>query len=190
MFCIFIYITTIDFIRSQQADHLLVDIDHNPVLSSNRVRKAGCRGCSWRSRSCAAVFIGGEFTVRSGSALAVQIRCFADNHRPVCRCGRHEHAGACDLDYRGRPRWNPILHSANVIGSNIFNSLLVLPVSGLIAQIPIPTGGVGDLVASWVLAAALIPIFFFRQAHFGRAAGVVFVAAYFGYAAYRILGPT
>ena len=75
----------------------------------------------------------------------------------------------------------------NVIGSNIFNSLMVLPASGAIAQVPVPPGGVSDLIVSWLLAAALIPIFFFGKAYLGRIAGAIFLLAYFGYAAARIL---
>ena len=76
----------------------------------------------------------------------------------------------------------------NVIGSNLFNSLLVLPVSGLIGSIPIPEGGVGDLIMSWLLAAILIPIFFIGNARLGRLAGVLFVVGYFAYAGYRVFG--
>ena len=76
----------------------------------------------------------------------------------------------------------------NVIGSNIFNSLLVLPTSGLISQIPVPTGGVVDLAMSWLLAAVLIPIFFIGKAQLGRVAGSMFLLAYCSYAAFRILG--
>ena len=75
----------------------------------------------------------------------------------------------------------------NVIGSNLFNSLMVLPVSGAVAQIPVPDGGVGDLVLSWLLAAALIPIFFYGKAYLGRISGGAFVAVYVGYAFYRIM---
>ena len=76
----------------------------------------------------------------------------------------------------------------NVIGSNLFNSLLVLPVSGLIGNIPIPEGGVGDLIMSWLLAAILIPIFFIGKANLGRLAGALFVVGYFAYAGYRVFG--
>ena len=74
----------------------------------------------------------------------------------------------------------------NVIGSNIFNSLLVLPISSLISHIPIPDGGLGDLMVSWAFTAVLIPIFFIGRAILGRVEGVLFLLAYCAYAVYRI----
>ena len=59
-------------------------------------------------------------------------------------------------------------------------------VSGVIAQIPVPHGGISDLIVSWLLAAALIPLFFFGKAYLGRISGSAFLLVYFGYAAYRI----
>ena len=42
-------------------------------------------------------------------------------------------------------RKEPDLAVGNLIGSNIFNALLVLPVSALVSPIAIPPGGVSDL---------------------------------------------
>lgn len=74
----------------------------------------------------------------------------------------------------------------NVIGSNLFNSLAVLPASGVIARIPVSTAGILDLVFSLLLAAALIPVFLFGRANLGRISGVVLICVYAGYAVYRI----
>lgn len=74
----------------------------------------------------------------------------------------------------------------NVVGSNIFNSLIVLPTSSLISQIPVPQGGVGDLVLSLFLTAILIPIFIFGDARLGRGTGVFLLLVYFAYAVIRI----
>jgi len=73
----------------------------------------------------------------------------------------------------------------NLIGSNIFNSLIVLPVSGLISGIMIPVGGIEDLIVSWVFAAALLPIFFLGKAKLTRPIGALFLLAYLGYAVQR-----
>ena len=75
----------------------------------------------------------------------------------------------------------------NVIGSNLFNSLMVLPATGIVAPIPVPPGGVADLALSWLLAAALIPLFFFGKAYLGRISGGCFLLVYLGYAVARIL---
>ena len=76
----------------------------------------------------------------------------------------------------------------NVVGSNIFNSLVVLPTSGLIAKVNVPTGGIADLAMSWLLAAILIPIFFLGKGQLGRGIGATILLAYLAYAAVRLTG--
>ena len=73
----------------------------------------------------------------------------------------------------------------NVIGSNIFNSLVVLPTSALVRPLPIPEGVPGDIVLSLVFAAILIPVFVFGQARMNRYMGALFLALYVGYMVYR-----
>ena len=185
MFCIFIYITAVDFIRSKQSDQLLLDIDHNSVVNSHPEGRA-----SWFLvvAGGALLFSGGEFTVRGGSALAGQfgvsptiIGLFV----VAVGTSMPELVTSIIAALRGESD----LALGNIIGSNIFNSLLVLPISGLISQIPIPGGGIGDLAMSWVLAAILLPIFFMGKARLGRVAGAMILLSYFAYAGYRIFGP-
>jgi cation:H+ antiporter len=76
----------------------------------------------------------------------------------------------------------------NVIGSNIFNALLVLPVSGLVRPLSIPTGGTIDVVMSLLLALALIPIFIAAGGTMSRLTGAGFIAAYLGYMTARATG--
>jgi len=74
----------------------------------------------------------------------------------------------------------------NVVGSNLFNSLFVLPVSGSIAPVPIPALGLLDLAVSWGLTAMLIPICFLGEARIGRTTGVVLLIGYAGYTGLRV----
>lgn len=133
------------------------------------------------------LFAGGELTVRNGSELALQfgvsptiIGLF------VVAVGTSMPELVTSIIAAIRRESDLAL--GNVIGSNLFNSLLVLPVSGLLGNIPIPEGGVGDLIMSWLLAAVLIPIFFIGKVSLGRLAGVAFLLTYLGYAVFRILG--
>lgn len=183
MFCIFIYITTLDMMRSRQEDRLLVDIQDNSIVVP---REKG--GLSWLLvlGGFALLFVGGEVTVRNGVAFAHQIGM------STTVVGLFVVAVGTSMpelvtSVIAAMRRQSDLALGNVIGSNIFNSLLVLPVSGAIAQIPVPQGGVGDLVVSWLLAAALIPIFLFGKAYLGRVTGSAFLLGYLGYAAARII---
>ena len=74
----------------------------------------------------------------------------------------------------------------NVIGSNLFNSLLVLPVSSMITPVAVPRGGVVDLLVSLGLAAFLVPVFFLGEARLGRVAGGFLLLVYGAYAMVRI----
>lgn len=183
MFFIFVYITAMDFIRSKHADKLLVDIEHNPVVNS-----APKGRLSWflLLAGFAMLFVGGEFTVSNGSALAGNFGvspAIIGLFVVAIGTSMPELVTSVIAAMRGESD----LALGNVVGSNIFNSLLVLPVSGLISQIPIPNGGIVDLVVSLLFTAILIPIFLIGKAKFGRLAGLLFVASYLIYAVWRIV---
>jgi cation:H+ antiporter len=76
----------------------------------------------------------------------------------------------------------------NVVGSNLFNTLVVLPVSGIVRPIDVPAGGLLDLGVSWILVAILIPVFFLGEARLRRSTGGLLLAGYAGYAFIRIAG--
>jgi cation:H+ antiporter len=69
----------------------------------------------------------------------------------------------------------------NVIGSNIFNSLVVLPVSAILRPLSVPAGGLLDVFVALVAAAIILPIFFFGRASMGRPTGALFMLGYFLY---------
>ncbi len=182
MFCIFVYITALDLMRIRQKDALLAEIDESAII----VTRAKGR-FSWLlvAGGFVLLFIGGELAVRNGVAFASQIGI------STTIVGLFVVAVGTSMpelvtSIIAAVHRESDLALGNIIGSNIFNSLMVLPTSGVIAQIPIPGGGVSDLVMSWLLAAALIPIFFFGKAYLGRISGAAFLLAYFAYAAARI----
>jgi len=83
-------------------------------------------------------------------------------------------------------RKEPDLAVGNVIGSNIFNALLVLPLSALVSHIAIPPGGLLDLAFSWALAALLIPVFILGKATLGRVSGSLILLSYIVWVVFRI----
>ena len=182
MFCIFLYITGLDLLRVRRKDTLFEEI-----VESSVVRAPHKTRLSWVMVLAGFVmlFFGGELTVRNGVAFAGQLgisTTVVGLFVVAIGTSMPELVTSIIAAKRGESD----LALGNVIGSNIFNSLMVLPVSGVIAQIPVPKGGISDLVVSWLLAAALIPLFFFGKAYLGRISGSAFLFVYFGYAAYRI----
>lgn len=75
----------------------------------------------------------------------------------------------------------------NVIGSNLFNSLFVLPVSALIRPLPIPEGGIVDIMMTLVFSVALLLVFFFGNATMNRRTAFAMLATYLGYMCVRII---
>lgn len=76
----------------------------------------------------------------------------------------------------------------NVIGSNLFNLLFVLPISALILPLPIPAGGVYDILLTLVLTAVLLPVFFYGRASMNRVVAALILLLYIGYMTLRVIG--
>lgn len=185
IFCIFIYISALDFIRSQQTDKLLVDIAERSTLTK---LKTGNLCWLILVLGCGLLFVGGEITVRNSTALA-GLFGVSPAIIGLFIVGVGTSTPELVTSIIAALRKESDLALGNVVGSNIFNTLFVLPITGMIAQIPMPDGGIGDLVMSWGFAALLIPIFVMRNGQLGRPAGVLFLLIYIGYAVYRVSMP-
>ena len=182
LFCIFIYINVLDFVDSRRSDKLIVDIEHHQLIDSgpySRYRWLFVIG------GMALLFGGGEVTVRNGVALATNLGVSATvvGLFVVAVGTSMPELVTCIVAAR---RGESDLALGNVVGSNFFNSLIVLPASGMIGQIPVPRGGIGDLILSLLLAALLLPIFFLGKARLSRGIGAFLLLLYFSYAALRI----
>ncbi len=75
----------------------------------------------------------------------------------------------------------------NVIGSNIFNCLFVLPVSALIRPLPIPDGGVVDILLTLAFTTVLLVVFFYGRATMSRMIAAALLAGYLGYMVMRAI---
>ena len=182
LFCIFVYINVLDFVETRESDQLIADIAHNPLIETDPHSKFRW---VYVVGGMALLFFGGDMTVRSGVAIAASLDV------PSTIVGLFLVAVGTSMpelvtSIVAATRGESDLALGNVVGSNIFNSLIVLPTSSFISQIPVPQGGIGDLVLSLFLTAILIPIFIFGDARLGRATGVFLLLVYFAYAVIRI----
>lgn len=182
LFGIFVYITISDFLR-QKEEPLLVTVEQiTPDLVSSPVVNwlyviAGCIG----------LMLGGQLTIDNGVALAARLEVSpAIVGMMVVAIGTSLPELVTSIIAAMRREAD--LCVGNVIGSNIFNALLVLPVSGLVRPLSIPTGGTIDVVMSLLLALALIPIFIAAGGTMSRLTGAGFIAAYLGYMTARATG--
>lgn len=182
LFCIFVYINVLDFVETRASDQLIADIAHSPLIetdSHNRFRWLFVVG------GMALLTIGGEMTVRNGVSIAGNLDmspAIVGLFLIAIGTSMPELVTSIVAATRGESD----LALGNVVGSNIFNSLIVLPASSLISQVPVPKGGIGDLLLSMFLTAFLVLIFLFGDARMGRKEGIFLLLLYFGYAAQRI----
>jgi cation:H+ antiporter len=76
----------------------------------------------------------------------------------------------------------------NVVGSNIFNLLLVFGVTAVVAPIPVPTGGHLDLIVMGALSLMLFAVSASRNNQIIRGEAVLLMTAYLSYITWRSIG--
>ncbi len=182
LFCVFIYIYMLDLVKTRRADPLAADIEDSPLLNT---RSEGRVPWLLVPAGLLLLLLGGELTIRNGVA------CAANLGVSPAIVGLFMVAVGTSMPELvttivAALRRESDLALGNVVGSNIFNSLVVLPASGLISQVPIPRGGIIDLLVSLGLAAFLIPVFFLGKARMGRKTGGILLVAYVTYMAVRV----
>ena len=180
LFCIFIYITVVDFLRQDQ-DALVTNFDKLPHARHLEKRAdwiliiAGMAGLA----------LGGHLTVDAGSKLAESMGV------PPVIVGMLMVAIGTSLpelvtSIFAALRGNADLCVGNVIGSNIFNSMFVLPISALIHPLAIPAGGSMDIFVSLVFSVLLIPVFILGKTIMSRQIGIILLLTYAGYMIARL----
>jgi cation:H+ antiporter len=183
LFGIFLYITVKDFMLSRTRDTLLTEIEENPIVASVPSSRY-----QWLliTLGFLLLFAGGEVTIRASIVLATQAGVStAVVGLFVVAIGTSMPELVTTIIAAVRKESDLAL--GNLVGSNIFNSLIVLPASGLAGTILIPRWGLLDLIVSWLFAAALIPVFFLGKKKLTRPVGVFLLIAYGAYAFYRIV---
>ncbi len=184
LFLIFLYIAVVDVMNSNNGDTLITEISENPVLDTSRTARYYWL---WIILGFGLLFAGGEVTVRASVALSSQLgisTTLVGLFVVAIGTSMPELVTSIIAALRGESD----LALGNIIGSNLFNSLIVLPASGVLGSIPVPKGGTFDLVISLLLTAILIPIFFVGRAKLGRSSGIVLMAIYVAYAIVRLGG--
>jgi cation:H+ antiporter len=76
----------------------------------------------------------------------------------------------------------------SVVGSNLFNILLINGVCASVHPIPVPSGGISDLLMMLFLALFLLPLCITNKNRIIRGEGALLLALYVGFSLWRILG--
>lgn len=180
LFGIFIYMTVSDFMRTQK-DPFYV------VLNEQPTNPIAGKGSNWLfvAAGMAGLVIGGELSVTNGVKIAELLDV------PSVVIGMVVIAIGTSLpelvtSIIAAMRKEADLCVGNVVGSNLFNSLFVLPISALVNPLTVPEGGVQDVFTTLLFTVALIALFIFGRSILSRRVGALFVLAYIAYMSYRV----
>lgn len=184
LFTMFIYITVQDVFLSRKDDALLTEIEENPLVVTGPVSRFLW---AYIIAGFALLFVGGEMTVRNSVSFA-DVLGISTTLVGLFIVAIGTSLPELITSVIAAWRKESDLALGNILGSNFFNSLIVLPASALAGTVAIPKGGVQDLIVSWLFAAALIPIFLIGRARLGRTSGIMLLAAYAVYAVMRVRG--
>jgi cation:H+ antiporter len=181
IFSVFIYITVLDVLRVRRKDTIVSEIESNPLVVTRQVTR---NQAPYMLAGIALLYGGGELTISSSVSVAEQFGI------PATAVGLYIVAIGTSMpelvsSVIAAARKESDLAVGNLIGSNIFNALLVLPATGLVSAIEIPTRGVRDLAFSWLLAVVLVPVFIFGNARLGRLTASFVLLAYLVWAVFR-----
>ncbi|MDA0273316.1 MAG: calcium/sodium antiporter, partial [Proteobacteria bacterium] len=175
LFGIFVYIMIMDFFR-QGEDPLLATITGlSPQLETKNSR-------DWLLIviGIISLALGGELTITNGVKLAGMLNISTTIvGMAVIAIGTSLPEFVTSIIAAMRKKAD--LCVGNIIGSNIFNILLVLPVSALIYPLSIPENGTTDIIATFLFAAVLIPVFILGKKVMSRTIGGIFLGAYLVY---------
>mgnify|MGYP001819857246 FL=1 len=184
LFAIFLYTMVLDLFVVQQQDALLTNLQDYPLLGTDLTMRFG-----WLLAlgGLALLFVGGKLTVDGAVAMA-EIFAVPANIVGLFVVAIGTSMPELVTSIIAAVRNESDLAVGNVVGSSLFNSLVVLPVTGLVQPVPVPEGGIADLLVSWGFVALLIPVFFLGQARLSRGFGVVLFLAYVAYVVVRVGG--
>lgn len=183
LFAGFLYMNAIGLRETrQETSGLRSDIEHSHIMSSETPSKYW-----WLTLAAgfALLFIGGKVTVDGSVALAELLgvsSAIIGLFVVAVGTSLPELVTSAVAAMRGESD----LAVGNVVGSNIFNGLFVLPTSGLINNIDVPVGGVVDVLVSMAFAILLVSVFYLCKARIGRLMGAVFLLCYALYAVIRL----
>ena len=182
VFGIFFFMTVTDLLRSRQhPDAIVAEIESSPIVPTDPKQLV-----PWLfiPAGIGMLYGGGYLAVEHSVALASTLgvsTTIIGLFVVAIGTSMPELVTSAIAAFRGESD----LALGNVIGSNLFNTLAVLPASALVLPVAVPDGGTSDILLSLGFALALIPVFVLGRAKLGRATGVVFLAVFFGWALYR-----
>lgn len=181
-FSVFLYYTVREVQRQRRANYLLEGAE-----SYTHEERAGTlRGLVLVGAGLAGLVLGGEWTVDGGVALATALGAPEELiGLSVVAVGTSlpELAAGVAAAVRGHLD----LAVGNVVGSNVFNLLVVLGTCAFLKPVPVPPGGSADLLALAVFSALLLLVSLSYSRRIMRIEGGALLLLYLAYMSGRLL---
>ncbi|HID97978.1 MAG TPA: calcium/sodium antiporter [Thermodesulfobacteriaceae bacterium] len=183
LFCIFFYYTVGDVLRGRSADPFLQEAGQIPRAAS--LKSIGFK-LILTLTGLTALVCGGKITIESAVNVAHALNI------PQVAVGLTMVAigtSLPELVTSGIATWRgeTDLAIGNVVGSNIFNLLLVQGATSVIGPIPMPDAGHLDLAVMAFLSVSLLPLSITCRRKINRTGGIFLVIFYFGYTMFRFV---
>lgn len=184
LFAVFMYYTIVDVLKGKQSDPLLMQIEEE---SNEKGLSKGIINSIFILLGLALLVGGGQlavdYSVKVASLLGVPsviigltIIALGTSLPELVSCGLATWKGHTDIAI------------GSVIGSNIFNLLLVSGICSTITTIEVPTpAGSSDLLMMVFLSALLLPLSFSFKFRLVRIEGAVLFSLYFAFMGWRVL---
>ncbi|HVS10263.1 MAG TPA: calcium/sodium antiporter, partial [Planctomycetota bacterium] len=180
LFGVFLYYTTLDALLQRGSAAIAHEVED---LAEEGLAAGRGRSLLLTVLGLAGLIAGGELTVRSAVALALALGISqAVIGLTIIAVGTSlpELVTSVMAVRRGQSD----LAMGNVVGSNIFNLLLVLGLTATVHPIPVPEGGHVDLLMMTAFAVALLPLSV-RRRRMPRWSGALLLASYALYLLWR-----
>ncbi len=176
-FSVFLYTTLIEVLSGRAEDPLLAQAEEvapgerlASPLPSLLLVVAGLAG----------LVAGAELTVRSAVALAEALgvpKAVVGLTLVAVGTSLPELVATLVATFRGQAD----LAVGNVVGSNLFNLLFILPLTAIVRPVPVPAAGHWDLAVMLLMSVALLGVAMTHRRQVVRAEGLVLLVLYFVY---------
>lgn len=202
LFCVFFYAAIGDIMRKRPVDPIVGQVQESVEdvedLDAKGHGKSGKRPQSVapmqrRAISCllsflglVGLYLGGELTVSAASDLA-RLAGLSEAVIGLTVVAVGTSLPELVTSVIAALRGQTDIAVGNVVGSNIFNLLLVLGTSSALAPVQVPMGGPVDLVVLLLTSILVLPFALMHGRRIVRSEGATFLAIWIGYTAYRVM---
>jgi cation:H+ antiporter len=183
LFCVFMYYTVVVVLRRRRPDGFVDQAGRECPAPGTR---STALNAVWLLLGLGGLFLGGHLTVEGAVGLARGLgvsELIIGITVVAVGTSLPELITSAIAAYRGQHD----LAVGNVVGSNIFNLLFVLGLSTTIRPVPVPRGGMLDLLAMIALAALLLPLAITGRRTISRLEGALLIVVYGAFVAWRLV---